>query len=200
MAGARNTPQAWGWPAQLLHWLVAVLVAAMLALGVTMVDVVEDLATKFTLYQLHKSVGLTVLALVLLRLAWRIPNPTPAQPATARPWEAAAARLTHALFYVLLLAMPVSGFLMVASAPISIPTLIFGLISVPHPINPNEARFQLLKTIHETIARLLLALLVLHAAAALRHHLLLGDDVLLRMLPASWRPRVDRWRFRPRAA
>jgi cytochrome b561 len=195
-APAPDAAPAWGRPARLLHWLVAALVAAMLVLGVVMVEVVEDLGAKFRLYQLHKSLGLTVLALVLLRLAWRLASPAPPRPPTVRPWEAAAARAVHALLYLLLLATPVAGFLMAASAPIGIPTVLFGVVTVPHPVGPDEARFELLKDVHGTLATLLLALAALHAAAALRHHLLLGDDVLLRMLPPAWRPRLDRWRLR----
>lgn len=190
----RNTARTWGWPAKLLHWLVALLVAGMLALGVTMTDPGLGLERQYALFQLHKSVGLTVLALMLLRLAWRAANRTPDLPPSA--WEGRAARLSHAALYVLLLAMPVTGFLTAASSPLGIPTLLFGTVPVPHPLGPDKAVSDTLGLVHGTLALALATLLALHVAAALRHHLLLGDDVLLRILPAAWRPRLERWRLR----
>lgn len=190
----RNTERTWGWPAKLLHWLVALLVAGMLALGVTMTDPGLGLERQYALFQLHKSVGFTVLALMLLRLAWRAANRTPDLPAST--WEVRAARLSHAALYVLLLAMPVTGFLTAASSPLGIPTLLFGVVPVPHPLGPDKAVSDTLALVHGTLALALVALLALHVAAALRHHLLLGDDILLRILPAAWRPRLERWRLR----
>ena len=192
----RNTDQGWGWPAKLLHWVVAVLVVGMIALGVVMVDVVEDLDLQYRLFQLHKSVGLTILALMLLRIGWRLANPTPDEPGTMRRWEVVAARLTHWAFYALLIAMPVTGFLTAASSPLGIPTVVFGVIPVPHPIAPDKELSETLAFVHENLARVLLALFVVHVGAALRHHLLLRDEVLTRMLPESWRGRLDRWRWR----
>jgi cytochrome b561 len=192
----RNTAQGWGWPAKLLHWVVAVLVVGMIALGVVMVDVVQNLDLQYRLFQLHKSVGLTVLALMLLRIGWRLANPTPAEPGTMRPWEVTAARLTHWAFYALLVAMPVTGFLTAASSPLGIPTVLFGVVPVPHPIGPDKEFSETLAFVHENLARVLLALLAVHVGAALRHHLLLRDEVLTRMLPESWRGRLDRWRWR----
>lgn len=192
----RNTALGWGWPAQLLHWLVAVLVVAMIALGVVMVDLAQDLDLQYRLFQIHKSIGLTVFALVLLRIGWRLANPTPDEVGTMRRWEVVAARLTHWAFYALLLAMPVTGFLTAASSPLGIPTVIFGVIPVSHPIAPDKELSETLAFVHENLARVLLALLVVHIGAALRHHLLLRDPVLTRMLPDSWRGRLDRWRWR----
>jgi cytochrome b561 len=80
VATLRNTDLTWGWPSKLLHWIVAVLVIAMIALGVVMVDLTQDLDLQYALFQIHKSTGITILALVLLRLGWRLANPTPASP------------------------------------------------------------------------------------------------------------------------
>jgi cytochrome b561 len=196
VAALRNTDEGWGWPAKLLHWVVAVLVVGMIALGVVMVDVVEGLDLQYRLFQLHKSVGLTILALMLLRIGWRLANPTPDEPGTMRRWEVVAARLTHWAFYALLIAMPVTGFLTAASSPLGIPTVVFGVIPVPHPIAPDKELSETLAFVHENLARVLLALFVVHVGAALRHHLLLRDEILTRMLPESWRGRLDRWRWR----
>ena len=192
----RNTDQGWGWPAKLLHWLVAILVVGMIALGVVMVDIVQDLDLQYRLFQLHKSIGLTILALMLLRIGWRLANPTPDEPGTMRRWEVVAARLTHWAFYALLIAMPVTGFLTAASSPLGIPTVVFGVIPVPHPLAPDKELSETLAFVHENLARVLLALFVVHVGAALRHHLLLHDEILTRMLPESWRGRLDRWRWR----
>lgn len=178
----RNTRDGWGWPARLLHWLVAALVFGMLVLGFGMVWLVEDLGRKFQLYQLHKSIGVLVLALMLVRLVWRRLNVTPALPATMPRWQALAARSTHAAFYVLLILQPVIGWLMAAASPLGIPTVVFGLFTLPHPIGPNETVFQALQVTHAVGAVLIVLLLVLHVGGALKHHLVDRDDVLMRML------------------
>ena len=177
-----NTERAWGWPATRLHWLMALLVLALLALGLVMVDI-EDLRRQFQLYQLHKSLGLLALAAVVVRLVWRAANRAPDLPPGTRPWEAVLARATHAAIYVLLLALPASGFLMAASSPLAVPTEIFGILPVPHPIGPDEAVHRTLRSVHDLLGKLLMVLLLLHVAGALRHHLVLRDEVLLRMLP-----------------
>lgn len=182
-----NTAESWGWPAKLLHWLVALLVTALLVVGFTMVWLVSELGTKFQLYQTHKSVGLLVLALVLLRLGWRALNPAPRLPEGLAPWERRAAGLTHKGFYLLLIAMPVSGWLMSAASPLVVPTVVFVLFTLPHPIGPDPALFAVLQTVHAVLAVLLVVLLVLHVGAAAKHHLVYRDDVLARMLPGAGR-------------
>lgn len=192
----RNTERGWGWPAKLLHWGLAVMIVGMIALGVVMVDMVGDPERQYGLFQAHKSIGLTILALMLVRIGWRLANPVPDEPATVPRWENTAARLTHWVFYALLLAMPVTGYLTAASSPLGIPTMLFGVVPVPHLVGPDKELSETLAFVHENLARVLLALLVVHVGAALRHHLLLGDEVLTRMLPEAWRGRVDRWRWR----
>ena len=107
---------------------MAALVLGLLVVGFAMVWLVSDLGAKFQLYQLHKSFGVTVFALVLMRLGWRHLNPVmPAPPTNLRPWERAAALLTHRGFYVLLLLMPLTGWLTASASPLGIPTIVFGL-------------------------------------------------------------------------
>jgi cytochrome b561 len=179
----RNDAAAWGWPARLLHWLIALLVIGVWVLGKVMVDVPdEELARKFQLYQLHKSIGVTVFALALLRLAWRLANPVPDMPAGMRAWERHAARVTHALFYLLLVAIPITGYLTAAASPLGIPTVIFGVIPLPHAIGPDEATESLLGEVHEALGTLLAVLLILHVLAALKHHFVDRDPVLRRMV------------------
>lgn len=180
----RNTTASWGWPAKALHWLVAVLVLGLVAVGFSMVWLVSDLGRKFELYQLHKSFGVLVLALVLLRLFWRRLNPVvPALPGNLRPWERTAALFTHRGFYVLLLLMPITGWLTASASPLGIPTSVFGLFTLPNPVGPNATVESVLSFAHATLAVVLVLLLALHVGAALKHHFVLRDDVLARMLP-----------------
>jgi cytochrome b561 len=179
-----NTAIAWGWPAKALHWLVAVLVVGLLAIGFTMVWLVTDLSSQFQLYQLHKSFGVLVFVLVGVRLVWRSVNPAvPALPDGLRPWERQAARLTHGGLYVLLLLMPATGWITASASPLGIPTIVFGLFQMPNPIGANGELEAVMSVIHGSLAVLLVALLALHIAAALKHHFILRDDVLIRMLP-----------------
>lgn len=182
-AGLLNTARAWGWPARALHWLSAALVMALWVLGQVMTAVPdEELARKLALYQLHKSLGLTALAIVLVRLGWRALNPRPDWPSTMPAWERHAAATGHALLYLLLLAMPLTGWLMVSASPWGIPTLLFGLVEVPHLLGPDAALEATLKSVHGALATLLAGLVLLHVAAALKHALFDRDGVLWRMV------------------
>jgi cytochrome b561 len=172
----------YGSVAQALHWLVAALVLGQFGLGWTMSDLPLS-QLKFNLYQLHKSLGLTIFALVIVRLAWRLRHPPPPLPAGLPAWERAAARTTHALFYVLLLVQPVIGVLQSNAA--NFPLVVWGVLPLPALIGADEALGETLVEVHEIVARVLLVLIALHVAAALRHHFLLKDDVLRRMLPAA---------------
>jgi cytochrome b561 len=179
-----NTTAAWGWPAKTLHWMVAVLVIGMLMLGFTMVWLVSGLGTKFQLYQLHKSFGVLVWALVVVRLVWRWLNSrVPTLPPELKPWERAAASLTHRGFYVLLLVLPITGWIMASASPLGVPTMVFGLFTLPNLVGSDAALEHGMKLVHGGLALALAALLALHVAAALKHHFVLHDDVLARMLP-----------------
>jgi cytochrome b561 len=176
--------------AKLLHWAVAAAVIALLALGLVMTRVAMPLGEKFTLYQLHKSIGLTVLALMIVRAWWRLFHPAPALPSTMPALERRAAHVAHAAFYVLLIAMPISGWLMVSASPLPLPTRYFGLFTVPHlellaalPIAARRPYFDALRELHMVLGFTLLALVAVHVAAALRHQLVLRDGLLGRMLP-----------------
>lgn len=181
-----NTSKRWGAISMVLHWLVALLVLGLMAVGFYMESgLTDDLKTLFTLFQGHKSLGLLVLALAILRLGWRWLNPSPPLPDTLKPWERTAARATHLALYALLLAQPLVGWLMVSASPLEVPTIWFGLVDVPHLIGPDKATEGLMKRLHWIFAWALIALIALHIAAALKHHLILRDDVLRRMLPGG---------------
>ena len=178
---SENVGLRYGGVAQGLHWLVAVLVLSQFGLGWYMSDLPLS-QLKFDLYQLHKSLGLTIFALVVVRLAWRLRHPPPPLPASLPVWERAAARTNHALFYALLLVQPLIGLLQSNAA--NFPVVVWGVLPVPALIGSDEALGEALVEVHETVAAVLLVLIVLHVAAALRHHFLLKDDILRRMLPA----------------
>jgi len=170
----------WPLPLRLIHWISAALVIGALGLGAYMVWFVDDPAARFDLTQTHKSIGITVLALTLLRLCLRIrttaPSPEPIAPALMR-----AATATHLSLYVLLVLLPASGFLMATTTPVRVPTRLFGLLDLPYPLGPDLAIFRLSHAVHVAAAILLAGLVVLHVAAALVHALRWRDRTLRRM-------------------
>jgi cytochrome b561 len=180
--GSTAAAARYGGVAQALHWLVAALVLSQFGLGWTMSDLPLS-QLKFDLYQLHKSLGLTIFALVVVRLAWRLRHPPPPLPASLPAWERAAARINHGLFYALLLVQPLIGLLQSNAA--NFPVVVWGVLPLPALIGSDEALGETLVEVHQTVAAVLLVLIALHVAAALRHHFLLKDDVLRRMLPAA---------------
>jgi cytochrome b561 len=129
----------------------------------------------------HKSFGITILALVILRLVWRLANPPPALPVNMKSWERTVARATHVLLYVLLFAVPISGWLMSSAA--NFPVSWFGLVQLPDFVQPNHDLHEQYESLHEGLNTAMFALAVAHILAALRHHFLLKDTVLRRMLP-----------------
>jgi cytochrome b561 len=135
-----------------------------------------------SLFDWHTALGLSVLALMLVRLGWRLTHDMPSPPATSPGWQNAAARFVHLAFYVLLVALPVSGWLLtsVEGDPVSY----FGLFPVPAlPVPGGEASEDLIEETHEILGNVLLGLAALHVLAGLKHHFVDRDDVLRRMLP-----------------
>ena len=180
---ARNTAVRYGFAAQGLHWVIV----ALLILQITLAGLADDLPLgldKLAMLARHKSVGITILALAVIRLAWRLIDRPPAPPPMPR-WQHVASRLTHAAFYVLLLVMPVTGWLM--SSASNYPVSWFGFVQLPDLVRPDEGLEHLLEDVHETLARVLISLAILHAVAALKHQFIDRDGLLMRMLP--WRGR-----------
>lgn len=192
-----NVPDRYTSVAKALHWTIALMILTLIPAGLIMHNMPFG-ETKFLIYQVHKSFGLTVLALALVRLAWRLMHPVPPLPDSLQLWERLAARFTHIAFYVIMIGIPLIGWAMVSSAPIGIPTKLFFLIPVPHfPLPQSEALYALLLSSHKYMAFATLGLLVLHVGAALKHHFVLLDDVLMRMLPGPIADYVDRRRSLP---
>jgi cytochrome b561 len=164
-----------------LHWLIAVLVFAGWGLGFYMADLPASPA-KLRYVSWHKWIGISVFLLALLRAAWRATHAPPALPVAMQRWQAAAARISQFLLYVLLLVIPLSGWLM--SSAKGFQTVYFGLLPLPDLLDKDEALGKFLAEIHELLGWTLATLVAVHSAAALKHHFLDRDDVLRRMLPA----------------
>jgi cytochrome b561 len=178
--GIRNTTRRWGSLTQTLHWLIVLLIA----LQVTLALIAESLPLgekKLVTFAYHKSVGLTILALAIIRLTWRWLNPTPELPGTLKPHERALARFTHVALYVLLFAMPLSGWTM--SSARGFPVSWFGFFQLPDLVPKSKPLYAALLGTHATLACALGVVVALHIAGALKHHFVLKDDVLRRMLP-----------------
>jgi cytochrome b561 len=175
-----NDARRYGAVAQTLHWLIAALVFVMFGLGWYMTDLPLG-QRKFDLYQLHKSLGLTIFTLVVLRLGWRLLNPAPPLPAHMARWERSVARTSHGLLYTLLLVQPTIGYLQSNAA--NFPLVVWDVLPVPALLAPDEPFAETLAAVHGLVANLIFLLVALHVAGALRHHFWLRDDVLRRILP-----------------
>jgi cytochrome b561 len=164
-----------------LHWIVAALILFNLAFGLYIVEVLPLSPQKLKLFSYHKWIGVTVFLLAAARVLWRVFHPAPALPAAMKPWEIRAAHASHALLYVLFFAAPLSGWLFSSAAGFQ--TVYLGVLPIPDLLGKNRELADVLKVMHHWINYALAALVVLHAAAALKHHLIDRDDVLGRMLP-----------------
>lgn len=166
--------------ARLGHWLAAALIVAAFTLGWIMADLRLS-PTRIRLINYHKWVGVTVFALALLRLAWRLGHPPPPLPATMPRWEREAAAIVHRLLYLLMLAIPLSGWLM--SSAKGFQTVYLGLLPIPDVLAKDAALGAALTRVHVALTWLLLGLLAMHLSAALKHQFVDRDGVLWRMLP-----------------
>ncbi|MGE5468881.1 MAG: cytochrome b [Ignavibacteria bacterium] len=163
-----------------LHWLMAVLLAALFALGLYMHDLPLS-PWKLKLYSWHKWAGVTAFLLVLVRAGWRAAHRPPALPHAMPPLFKAAAHAGHAALYLLMLAIPLTGWLM--SSAKGVPTVYFGVLPLPDLLAKDKALGETLANVHAWLNYLLAAVVTGHAAAALKHHVVDRDGVLLRMLP-----------------
>jgi len=176
----KNTADRWGPISQLLHWAVVLLIAAIAIIGLTMTDMSNG-PSKIKIYALHKSLGLTLLSLVVLRLLWRFYAGTPRPVAGTPHWQERIASLTHWALYALMFALPISGWVFNSSS--GYPLQYFGWFNLPRIAERNEDLSRLSHDIHEYGFWLLLALVLAHAGAAFYHHLFQNDATLTRMLP-----------------
>jgi cytochrome b561 len=176
----RNTTARWGTIAQLFHWVIVALVITQFVLASIAAELPLGMAKLATLAR-HKSVGITILGLAILRLAWRWMNPTPPLPGTLKPYERVLANVTHFMLYALLLIMPVTGWIM--SSARKFPVSWFSIVQLPDLVAPNRRLYETMLETHEILAWTLVSVATLHVLAALKHHFVLKDDTLRRMLP-----------------
>lgn len=187
-------PSRYSIPAIFLHWAIAALILFNFYLGLEF-GAARGLR-QFQLFQLHKSVGFTILALTLLRVVWRLIVRPPAFPDTMKPWERTAANAVHLAFYVLILGLAATGWIIVSASPTNIPTALYPAqlgASAPHvpfigpvhsmPMEARKALEQQTSPVHEWLAWLMITMLALHVGAALKHQFWNKDGVLYRMAP-----------------
>lgn len=181
-AGAgKNEGDAYTGGAIALHWIIATLIVGGFALGWVMTRMPGITPDKLRFYSWHKWIGVTVLALAMLRVLWRITHPAPPLPASMGHWQRLAAHAVHLALYALMIAIPVSGYLYSSAANFRV--IYLGIIPLPPLISPDPVLKVWFKSIHIALDYGLLALVAGHVAAALKHHWLDGDGLLSRMLP-----------------
>jgi cytochrome b561 len=185
MTQLQNSERRYGAVAIALHWLMALLLTALVALGLYMTrlpDVGFD-TWKIKLILYHKQLGILALMLVTLRLLWRFSNVLPKLVETIPDWQKVLARFVHLCFYALMLALPLTGWLM--SSATGIPVSVLGLFTLPDLVPYDDRLFHTLVDIHRYLGYALIVCMAAHIGAALRHHLLLRDHTLKKMLPDS---------------
>lgn len=188
----RNSGVRYGLVAETFHWIIAIGIIVQLCVGLYMTSLPRSDPMQFTLVQLHKAGGLTILWLSLLRLGWRLINPIPPLPAGMGLVMRGLAHFSHFLLYILMIGIPLSGWAMVSASPLGLPINYFGLFNWPRiwfladmtraekmPMAHN------LSALHTYLAYSIIALLVIHISAALWHHFARRDDVLKRMIPGT---------------
>jgi len=183
MTQLQNSEQRYGAAAMALHWLMALLLSALVALGLYMTslpDVGFD-TWKIRLILYHKQIGMFALMLVTLRLVWRIGNVLPRLVETIPDWQKVIARFVHLCFYALMLALPVTGWLMSSAA--GIPVSVLGLFTLPDLVSYDDRLFHTFIDVHRYLGYALIVCMTAHIGAALRHHFFLRDSTLKRMLP-----------------
>lgn len=174
-----NLNEKYGGVAMTLHWLTAALIVANLILGLSMVPL-PFTPRKLSWYLVHKAIGITVFLVTCFRLAWRWQHPAP--PPVAMPdWQRRASAAVHVLLYMLLLLIPISGW--VYSSATGVQVVYLGLVPLPDLVTKDRALAGVLKVVHVTLNFTLFTLVCLHVAAALKHHFAERDGVLARMVP-----------------
>jgi cytochrome b561 len=163
-----------------LHWVIALLIVANFVLGLTMVDLPLS-PQKLKYFSYHKWTGITIWLIVMLRILWRLGHRPPPLPAAMPGWQRAAAHVSHFALYLLMFAIPISGWLYSSAA--GKPVVYLGLVPLPDLVAPDKQLAERLELLHITLNFTLLGLVVLHLLAGLKHHFIDRDSVLARMLP-----------------
>jgi cytochrome b561 len=177
---ATDTRNSYGHVAIGLHWLIAFAIVGTFALGLYMHELPLS-PQKLKLYSWHKWAGVSIFLFVVLRLGWRLAHRPPQLPAAMPAWQRMAAEATHVLLYLLMFAVPLSGWLM--SSAKGFQTVWFGVLPLPDLLDKNKELGDLLKEVHEVLNFGMAGLVLAHFGAALKHHIIDRDDVLARILP-----------------
>jgi len=177
----RNTELRYGAIAQLLHWLVVALIITQFLLALK-AESLSPGPAKIAVLAQHKSFGMTIFGLAVIRLVWRLFNPVPPMPVGPPQWQRAVAHVSHGALYTLIMITPLFGWMM--SSARNFPVSWFGLFTFPDLIQPDKPKYEFFHEAHEVLAFTLLAIALVHAFAALKHHFVDRDDVLRRMLPS----------------
>jgi cytochrome b561 len=176
----RNTPAGYGLIAQLLHWIVAGLIGYQYVLATRAAD--ASLFQKLGILATHKSIGITILTLAALRLVWSYGvGPHPAPPPAEPLYRRRLAAISHAALYALMIAMPVTGWIMSSAA--NTPVSVFGRLTLPNLVRPHSDWVDTLKSVHGMLFEVLAVIVAVHVLAAMYHHFMLRDTVLRRMIP-----------------
>ena len=175
--------EAYRAPARWLHWLMALLVVPMIIAGVVMTQDGIERSLQNTLFIFHKNVGVLLLLLIVVRMLYRWRNPPPPEPSHLADWQLKAAAITHGLLYVLLLVMPLSGYIRVRAGGFPIEAL--DAWGVPALVPRSDALAGVAQSVHYFASWAILALVLLHIAAALQHALIKKDGVFARMWPSA---------------
>ncbi len=175
----RNTTASWGRVSRYLHWIMAALLIGQVLLG-RYANALERSPEKLNLMMWHKSIGISLLLLMLARLVWAWINPAPSPMPGTAAWVRSASRLSHAALYVLVITIPMSGWLMNSAK--NIPFRLFRLVPWPNLLKPDANLGRVFEFWHNQLVALLLVILCIHVAAALWHHFYRRDATLKRML------------------
>ncbi|MEL4073108.1 cytochrome b [Ochrobactrum sp. GPK 3] len=179
----RNTQAAYGYVTRILHWLIALLIAGQIGLGFLTQTMANNPLIQFSLYQWHKSLGFLILGLALIRMVWFAASiyPSPSPGVNQLEWRVAKA--VHRLLLVMTILVPVTGWAIVSTSPLGIPSYVFDLFVMPNmPLPVSEADEALWSWLHAICVYGIIGLVALHAAAALYHHFIRRDETLRRMI------------------
>jgi cytochrome b561 len=176
----RNTTQSWGGLAKFLHWVIVLMIIGQIILAQIADDLPLGPELLATLAR-HKSLGMTILGLAIVRLVWRWLNPTPSLPTAMKSWEKGLAHFAHFALYFSIFAIPLTGWMM--SSAKNYPVSWFNLFQFPNLVRPSESVYEFMHDAHETLVGVMLAAVALHVIGALKHQFIDRDTVLRRMLP-----------------
>jgi cytochrome b561 len=168
-------------PAIVLHWLIALIIVGTFSLGLVMTDIPGLTPAKLRYFSWHKWAGVTVLGLAALRLLWRLAHRPPPLPPSTPAWQQGASHAVHALLYLLIIAVPLSGYAFSLAA--GVPVKYFGLVDLPVLFGPDPVLKPVLRSVHYWLNMTMAAAVALHVAAALKHQFIDRDGLIDRMLP-----------------